>query len=479
MKKAIEKIRQKSFMNTLKTICIILILIAIFIGINFLVKKLDVQDIDLTESKLYTLSEDSINQIEKIDKNILIYFFGFENNDKIIDLAKQYTKANTNIIVQTEDVTQRPDLKEKFGIEDGNIAIVIESEGKNKLLTTEDLYTYDYSTYEEIDLTEQKITNAILDVTADEKPVIYFLKGHGEYSLESHLTILSLYLQNEVNEVKSLDLLVTNKVPEDISLLVICSPTQDFKDFETELIMEYINNGGKILFLNDSNFKEELVNVQKILDVFGISFDNKGILFEEDSSKMVMQTPNLIIPSISYTDITKDIITDGGVALLNSSKINFKDEKIEEFELTVERIITSNETSVYENDFNNISNQNIINEEKEKFTIGALINKQIDDERKSTLIAYANNAFATDYKITIGNQDIPCIYLYNNKDLILNSISYLTNKNDRITVRKNSGTVSYTVTQAQDRIIRTVIFAFPILIIIFGIFIWQIRRRKK
>ncbi len=479
MKKAIEKIKQKSFISILKTICIILFLIAIFIGVNFLVRKLDIQDIDVTESKLYTLSDDSINQIKKIEKNVLIYFFGFESNNKIIDLAKQYTKSNDNIIVQTEDVMQRPDLKEKFGIEDGNNAIVIESNEKNKLLTTDELYTYDYSTQEEIDLTEQKITNAILDVTADEKPVIYFLKGHGEYSLESHLTILSLYLQNEVNDVKSLDLLVTNKLPEDISLLVICSPTQDFKDFETELIMGYINNGGKILFLNDPNFKEELVNVQKILDVFGISFDNKGILFEKDSNKMLMQTPNIIIPSISYTDITKDITTDGGVALLNSSKINFKNDKIEESELTVEKIITSNETSVYKSDFTNNSNENISNEEKEKFTIGALINKQIDDKRKSTLIAYANNAFATDYIITIGNQDIPCIYLYNNKDLILNSISYLTNKNDRITVRKNSGTVSYTVTEAQNKIIRIVIFAFPILIIILGIIIWQKRRRKK
>ena len=40
-------------------------------------------------------------------------------------------------------------------------------------------------------------------------------------------------------------------------------------------------------------------------------------------------------------------------------------------------------------------------------------------------------------------------------------------------------TVTYTATDEQDIIIRTVIFSVPALIIFAGIVVWQVRRRKK
>ena len=40
-------------------------------------------------------------------------------------------------------------------------------------------------------------------------------------------------------------------------------------------------------------------------------------------------------------------------------------------------------------------------------------------------------------------------------------------------------TVTYTATQEQDTIIRAIIFTVPALIIIVGIIVWQVRRRRK
>ena len=173
MKKWLEVIKKKWLLNTAKTIFMVLVLVAIFIGINVLVQKLELTDIDVTKNKLYTLSEESINQIEKIEKEVVIYFFGFDEENSTIDLAKQYTKANSHIHVENVNINDRPDLKAQYGLEEDDSAIVIQSEDRNKILTTSDLYTYDYTTYEEIDLTEQKLTNGILDTTVDEKPVIY------------------------------------------------------------------------------------------------------------------------------------------------------------------------------------------------------------------------------------------------------------------------------------------------------------------
>ena len=59
LKKIIEILKSKWLKDTSKTIILIAIIVAIFIGINILVEKLNPKDIDLTKEKLYTLTEES------------------------------------------------------------------------------------------------------------------------------------------------------------------------------------------------------------------------------------------------------------------------------------------------------------------------------------------------------------------------------------------------------------------------------------
>ena len=61
----------------------------------------------------------------------------------------------------------------------------------------------------------------------------------------------------------------------------------------------------------------------------------------------------------------------------------------------------------------------------------------------------------------------------------MNSIAYLTERENMITIRKDTETSAYTVTEQQNLIILSIIFVIPVVIIILGIVIWQIRRRKK
>ena len=68
----------------------------------------------------------------------------------------------------------------------------------------------------------------------------------------------------------------------------------------------------------------------------------------------------------------------------------------------------------------------------------------------------------------------------NNEDILLNSVSYLTEREDNITIRKAGETVTtYDVTENQTKIILSIIFGIPVVIIIVGIVVWQVRRRKK
>ena len=480
MKKIIEIIKKKWLRDGVKTTILVLILFAAFIGINVLIQKLDLQDIDITKNQLFTISETSKKQAQNVTQDTKIYIIGFNENTSIVDLVKQYERENEKITYEViQDVQDRADLKSKYGITDETQVIIIETANKNKILTPDELYTYDYTTYKQIDVSEEKITNAIVDLNIEQKPKIYFLTGHNEYGIDTEMTILKAYLENEVNEIDTLDLLIKNEIPEDTSLLVIASPQKDFIEAEVETITKYISNGGKILWMNDPTFKNEsFPNMQKILDLFGAKFE-EGIILEQDANKMALQSPNYIIPNIASTEATKNILTDGGILLINASRVVIEgEEKLDELNVTVTSILTTGDSALFRKEVSNTSSTKISSDEEGTFTLGAKLTKNVND-KQATMYVLSNNFFVVDYPITVGGSKMYPIQFYNNKDYILNTIAELTNREDAISIRKDTGIVTYTATEAQDRIIKIAITAFPAFIIVVGIVVWLFRKRKK
>ena len=96
------------------------------------------------------------------------------------------------------------------------------------------------------------------------------------------------------------------------------------------------------------------------------------------------------------------------------------------------------------------------------------------------MIIFANSMFALDIPVDItSNYSQYAIAFYNNRDLVMNSIGYLTQRTDTITIRKDVGSVTYTATESENRVIIAIIIALPILIILIGIIVWRFRMRKK
>ena len=462
--KFLEIIKKRWLINGSKTLLLVVIILGIFIAITMCMQKLNLTPIDLTEQKLFTLTEESKEQIRNINfdnNNVNIYFVGYSEDDSTLDLARQYTKVTDKISVEAVTANDRPDLVEKYGIESGSEGIIVENGDKYKVLSSSDLYTYDSETYESVSIAEEKLTAAIKSVTADTVPKIYFLTGYSQFSLTSGMQYLNMYLQNEINEIASLDILSTGKVPDDCNTLVITTPNKDFDDIATNAIMDYINKGGNILWLNSAIANEiDYTNVNKILATYGINPFEVGAIRETDTSKMVSQSPDLIIPEIQYSDVTKKLYNSTGVIFLNATKIN---------------VVGSEELS-------NLK----VGEEKQAYLVGAELEKTITEansengteEVKSKLIIYGENYFASDAQLSQSSQT-PIIAYRQNKDLALNSIAYLSNREEDITVRKGTGTVKYTATEQESRIILAIITAVPILIILIGIVVWISRKRKK
>ena len=173
--KFIETIKKKWLINGTKTFILVVIILAVFVGISVLMKKLNLTPIDLTEDKLFTLTSESKDKVKDIDKDINIYFVGYSDDDSTLDLAKQYTKVNEKIKVEAVTQDSRPDLVQKYGIETSSEGIIVECGDNYKVLASSDLYTHDSTTYESVNVAEEKLTAAIRSVSVEELPKVYFL----------------------------------------------------------------------------------------------------------------------------------------------------------------------------------------------------------------------------------------------------------------------------------------------------------------
>ena len=102
-----------------------------------------------------------------------------------------------------------------------------------------------------------------------------------------------------------------------------------------------------------------------------------------------------------------------------------------------------------------------------------------EETETSQLILFGNDYFITDMQIS--SYYNPMVFIYNNADLFLNSVAYLTDNDEDITLRKNqtSSNVTFTATEGEQDIILKLIFVVPVAIIALGIIVWIIRRNKK
>jgi hypothetical protein len=118
-------------------------------------------------------------------------------------------------------------------------------------------------------------TAALLDVTSARPMKAYFLRGHGEHSLESgdpvsgYMKFGAVLQQNHI-QAANLNLLGTNVVPLDANLLVIAGPTAPIPDFELQKIEDYLAQGGRLLALFSFTTAGKETGLEGILARWGV-----------------------------------------------------------------------------------------------------------------------------------------------------------------------------------------------------------------
>lgn len=181
------------------------------------------------------------------------------------DLINEYTYRNRNLRVHFIDPEQDPARAEKivsrFNLEQRNVLIVHQDE-RFKILNESDLVELDYTpmSYGEDPRihafkAEDALTSALIHVSQDAPPTVWFTTGHGEFSIEQSgtegLSTARDTLASKNTLVEAVTLVERESIPEEVTAVVIAGPTRRFVPHEIELLKTYLNGGGKLLVLLD------------------------------------------------------------------------------------------------------------------------------------------------------------------------------------------------------------------------------------
>ena len=484
-------LKNKVWFRKLKTVVLILLILCVYLAINYFVQfKIDLPVIDVTEQKVYTLTDISKKAIENIDKEVNIYLYGYSEKHAVTNLVKQYCRHNNNIKYQIATEETNPSLIKEYELEEGYEVVIIESEGKKTLKSGNEFTTTDFNTYEELDLTEQEITNGILNVTLTNNPKVYFMTGHGEITLDK-MYVLKTYLELEANEVSEVNLLSAEKVPEDCSVLVIASPQKDISTTERDKILEYLNNGGN-LFVTTGLLPVNIgfTNLQTVLDFFGVKY-NYGYIAETSSDRAHEKSKIITFPILNEDhEITADIASEKlSLVLPTAGKITLVDDAtLTSLNTTVTTLLYSSKTATFTEDASSKVDVAIQSGVQGEYIEGVVAKRTVQQNSNnlfdetgnviSQMVYIANDLFMTDYIISEISTNYPLSYLDGNRDLALNSISYLNGRNDTISVRKSVGTATFSTTEYQSTQVLILIFALPVIIIISGSSVFRYRKRR-
>lgn len=306
-------------------IVVALIILLIFVPINLIVSYYD-KVYDMTPAGKYTLNQVTAELLDNTsDKEIEIYFTSelrnLQSNQVLEYLPLYHTltqldeRDNIKLICfdpNSDPVTSASlDPTGILGVNVGDV--FVKSGDVVKKVSHTLIFQNDLREYAGEDL----IAGAIKICTSGSLPTVYFLTGHGEKSIEDSYKIYADQLRSKNYDVKELNLNEVSSMPENAKIIYLAGPQSDITDHETELLDAYLENGGSVSFLLPPCKTEgRFLNIEKILDKFGILVDYNYVTETNPVNKLYNQESEQCdnFMRVSYVpatdDFTEDLTTD-------------------------------------------------------------------------------------------------------------------------------------------------------------------------
>jgi len=432
----------------------ILIVIAIVALLAYVTTRQHLRS-DWTANKLYSLADQTEKIITGLDKEVkIIGFFKTKDQDRPRDILDEYAYRSGNLTYEFVDPDEKPQIARQYQVKQYNM-LVVECGTKKEVIT---------------ELSESNLTNAIMKVTREQDKVIYFLTGHGERSISEDgpegYKMATDAIKNENHLVREFNLVKNiaqgNGIPDSCTVLAILSPKSNFFPGELDTIKAYLENGGKALILLDPERPDDIA---EFLNGFGVDVGRDMVIDVSGMGQLFGTGPGMPLVSSYDQDIT---ITKGFNVMtfypLTASVMPMEDKN----GYIVKDLLKTGSNSYAEK---SIASEVAFDEDvdiKGPITIATLIEKTVGDI-KTSLVVFGDSDFAKNgYWKNQGNAD-----------LFLNTINYLAEEEDLISIRpKDFDDRRVTLTSANvTTIFYLVVIAIPLLIIMGGV-VFYVKRGK-
>ena len=453
--------------------------LAIVVLVNFLMFR-NPNRIDVTATRVFTLAPQTVQVLETLDSPVRANAF-FAPSGRGTAFARQ----------QTEDL-----LNELARLSDRFTYRFIDPELNRSLAVRYDVKDYPSIVFEDVvegrlqtvnTFTEQHFVTGILIATGEQQKKIYFLTGHGEASVTRDFTSgdidpegLDFALEGMLRDnysVQPLNLIQVKQVPEDAAVLIIAGPKQTVSKQQREAIGEYLKGGGRLVALFDPDTPDTFL---ELLSPWGVTLGRQSIADAVSNVAGEMLTPLLQKTNGQY-------FTSGqtGVAVADEIDVTFFPQ------------VTSVELAVPPDDLpghigfiplaattpaswleENVENVNFVPGEDTRgpFTVAAVVTALGTLDQPSEL------ALGPLVKLVVfGDSDFAknrFFFSSDNADFLLNSVNWLADDYELISIRPKLAPFRQLVVNTQERsFIRwSSWFLPPTLMLLAGVFVWWRRR---
>lgn len=446
-----------------------ILMTAFFLAIVALVQTISVENrrqFDLTRNARFTLAPQTLDVLRSLDTDVHVLAFFRHTAERRADaqgLLERYARETERLRFEVIDPDRDPGLTDEMGARYGDL--VVTAGERRRVVRT---------------LTEEALTNAVLQVTLARFKSVCFVTGHGERNPEEKgrtgYEAARRALEGQGYTVRTLSLIDVVRIPEDCEVLVVAGPRRLYLASEIELIRSYLRSGGRALFLMDPRI--DLPGVESILGDYNLVLDPIVLLDEYAlvDGERVFDATVTKIRRYEAHEITRNfnMIT----MFPRARTVRIAEDTTTVSRITAQYLALTGESAWGETNMESFEvGQASLDDDDyvSPLPVAAVATRTpaLDssaDERESRVVVFGDSDFASN----------TFLGLLGNADLFLNSVRYLAGDEKLITIRPREGLGdSVFITAAQGRLIFIIcLVLLPLSVVASGVNI-LLRRRKQ
>ncbi len=433
-----------------------LIVVALIVLVNWFVNHHD-KRWDMTPNKKYSLSDQTRKILKELNRDVAIYVFDRERSmGERRDVLDMYASASHRVKVKYVDPDRQPAVAKEFAVR--TYGTIVVSAGDRHMEAQGD--------------TEEGITNALVRVLKGQRSAC-FIEGHGERKLDSTdrdgYDHFGKQLGNENYLTQSVPLMQKMAIPPDCTMVVIAGPQNDYLPPEIDVLQKYIQGGGRALIMLDAGV--ELPNLAKLLTGWNVTARNDLVIDQNPVAQLFGTSPAMpLIVKYGSNPIVQPL---SGRATLFPLSRSFEIGKEPKAGGTADSLCDTSGESFDVMNFNPKM-------EKVEFRPGKDLKGPLTVAAAGTVPGEGEKKISGRF-VALGTSLVAANNFLNfqsNRDFIMNSINWLSEDEDLISIRAKPPDSQHLTMNSQQmrQVLFLGVFGIPFLIIVAGVMVWWQRR---